>query len=75
MTERRRYLVLDGFVPRDPGHNWIAPGQTYEGRPASDVLPVGLRPWVRLIHPSDPDTSAMVLKTLLAEVESQERSE
>ena len=75
MTERRFNLVLDGFVPRDPAHSWIEPGQTYEGRPASDVLPTGVRPWIRLIHPDWPDVTALVLKSLVVELAAEDRAE
>ena len=50
MTERRRYLVLDSFVPREPEHKFVQPGRCCEGRVASDILPTAT-PWVRLAHP------------------------
>ncbi len=67
MTERRRYLVLDAFAPQLPEHNWVQPGHCYEGEEASGVLPT-MTPWVRLIHPTQPDTSALVLKTGVVEL-------
>ena len=53
MTERRRYLVLDGFVPRLPEHDWIQVAHVYEGMRASDILVSA--PMIRLIHPTEPD--------------------
>ncbi len=71
MTEVRRYLVLDGFVPRLPEYDWIQPGQTYEGVRASDVLPAGI-PWVRLVHPAEPGITVLVLTTFLAVLAPEE---
>ena len=68
VTERRRYLVLDGFVPRLPERDWVQPGHCYQGEEASPTLLHGATPWVRLIHPTEPDTTALVLKHLVAEL-------
>ena len=65
MAERRRYLVLDAFAPRVPDQEWIQPGHYCDGLPASEILPT-MTPWVRLIHPTQSDTTALVLKHLLA---------
>ena len=67
MTERRRYLVPDAFVQREADQDLIHPGQGYQGEEASSVLP-GVTPWVRLIHPTQPDTSALVVKHLVVEL-------
>ncbi len=67
MTERRRYLVLDGFVPRLPEYGWIEPGQTYEGVRASEILPAGIL-FVRLVHPTDRTVTVLVPTTYLAEL-------
>ncbi len=75
MTERHRYLVLDGFVPRLPEHNWIKPAGQYDGTAASDVLPMGVTPWVRLIDPDWPDVTALVLKSCVVALAPEHRAE
>jgi hypothetical protein len=66
MTEVRRYLVLDGFVPRLPEDEWIQPGQMYGSVRASESLPVGIL-FVRLVHPTEPGVTVLVPTTCLAE--------
>ncbi len=61
MTDRRRYLVLDAFAPRVPEHDWVVPGYCYEGEPVSPTMLATLTPWVRLVHPTQPNTTALVL--------------
>ena len=68
MTERRRYLVPDAFVQREADQDWIQPGQCYQGEEASPAILPGATPWVRLIHPTQPDTSALVVKHLVVEL-------
>jgi hypothetical protein len=72
MTERRRYLVLDGFVPRLPEYEWIQVAHVYEGERASDILPSA--PMVRLIHPTEPDRTAIVSTYFLAELTAEDHA-
>ena len=66
MTEVRRFLVLDGFVPRTPEDAWIEPAKVYEGERASNVLVSA--PMVRLFHPTEPGRTALVSTYFLAEL-------
>ena len=55
MIERRRYLVLDGFVPRQPEYGWIEVTHVYDGLRASGIVLSAAM--IRLFHPSEPSAS------------------
>ena len=65
---RRWYRVADSFVSRVPERSWVVAGRCYEGREASEVLPDSTVPWIHLLHPTEPHTTALVLRTLLTEM-------
>ena len=71
MAARRRYLVLDAFAARAPEHDWVQPGQCYEGEEVSAILPCATA-WVRLTHPTQSDTTGLVLKRLLLELQAED---
>ena len=73
MTERRLFLVLDGFVPRLPEYSWIEVAHVYVGERASNILVSA--PMVRLIHPTEPGRTAPVSKYFLAELAPENGAE
>ncbi len=73
MTERRRYLVLDGFVPRLPEHDWMQVAHVYERERASTILVSA--PMLRLVHPTDPSRTALVSTYFLAELALEDRAD
>jgi hypothetical protein len=72
-ADSRRYLVLDGFVPRLPEYDWIQVAHVHQGERASNLLVSA--PMVRLIHPTEPDRTALVSKYFLAELAHEPRAE
>jgi hypothetical protein len=66
VTEVRRFLVLDGFVPRNPEDAWVEPAKVYEGERASNVLVSASI--VRLFHPSKPGCTALVSAYFLTDL-------
>ena len=74
MAERRRYLVSDAFAPRAPEHDWVQPGHCYQGEEATPAILPAAPAWVRLIHPTQPDTTALVLKRLVVELLPEDTS-
>ncbi len=71
---RRRYLVLDVFAPRAPEHDWVQPGHCYQGEEATRAILPAATVWVRLSHPTQPDTTALVLKHLVVELLPEDTS-
>ena len=69
-SERRRYLVLDGCVPRHSEDAWVEPAKVYDGVRASNILVSA--PMVRLIHPTEPGRTALVSTYFLAELVSED---
>ena len=72
MNERRWYRVAGSFVSRIPARGCVVAGKCHEGREASEILPESTMPWIHLTHPTEPHTTALVLKTLLTEVSPEE---
>jgi hypothetical protein len=73
MAERRRYLVLDGFVPRLPEHDWFQVAHVYRGERASNLLVSA--PMVRLLHATEADRTALVSTYHLTELAQEPRAE
>ena len=69
VTEPRRYLVLDGFIPRLAEHDWIQVAHTYEDERASNILVSA--PMVRLMLPTEPGRTALISTHFLAELASE----
>ncbi len=63
--------MLDGYVPRTSEDAWVEPAKVYEGERASNILVSA--PMVRLLHPTEPGVSALVLRPYLAELAPRRR--